>query len=89
MVGYPTEREQVLYTEPDGRGKRGSRLDSFLRNVEEERDYYRQEADNLRRMLRDRCSCSPCRRPLQSRSPTRQSPVKVKEWLSNINYKCK
>ncbi|XP_029596788.1 testis-specific gene 10 protein isoform X2 [Salmo trutta] len=79
-----TEREQVLYTEPGGRGKRGSRLDSFLRSVEEERDYYRQEADSLRRMLRGRCSCSPCRGHLQSRSPTRQSPVKGGSYDSEL-----
>uniref|UniRef100_A0A4W5KNN0 Uncharacterized protein n=1 Tax=Hucho hucho TaxID=62062 RepID=A0A4W5KNN0_9TELE len=79
-----TEREQVLYTEPGGRGKRGSRLDSFLRSVEEERDYYIQEADSLRRMLRGRCSCSPCRGHLQSRSPTRQSPVKGGSYDSEL-----
>ncbi|XP_042152746.1 testis-specific gene 10 protein isoform X1 [Oncorhynchus tshawytscha] len=79
-----TEREQVLFTEPGSRGKRGSRLDSFLRSVEEERDYYRQEADSLRRMLRGRCSCSPCRGHLQSRSPTRQSPVKGGSYDSEL-----
>ncbi|XP_038835804.1 testis-specific gene 10 protein-like [Salvelinus namaycush] len=79
-----TEREQVLFTEPGGRGKRGSHLDSFLRSVEEERDYYRQEADSLRRMLRGRCSCSPCRGHLQSRSPTRQSPVKGVSYDSEL-----
>ncbi|XP_031648563.1 testis-specific gene 10 protein isoform X1 [Oncorhynchus kisutch] len=79
-----TEREQVVFTEPGSSGKRGSRLDSFLRSVEEERDYYRQEADSLRRMLRGRCSCSPCRGHLQSRSPTRQSPVKGGSYDSEL-----
>ncbi|XP_029612756.1 testis-specific gene 10 protein-like [Salmo trutta] len=35
-------------------------------------------------MLRGRCSCSPCRGHLQSRSPTRQSPVKGGSYDSEL-----
>ncbi|XP_061680404.1 centrosomal protein of 135 kDa-like isoform X2 [Syngnathoides biaculeatus] len=49
-----------------GRERSPSRLDAFVKSLEEERDRYRQEAERCRRV---RGSGSPVRSPVRSRSP--------------------
>jgi centrosomal protein CEP135 len=59
-MSIPTEKELVLEIErlkrKNGPGakknKIPSKLDAFIRGIEEERDYYRQQTDMLQRMLR-------------------------------------
>ncbi|XP_061635575.1 centrosomal protein of 135 kDa [Phyllopteryx taeniolatus] len=49
-----------------GRERSPSRLDAFVKSLEEERERYRQEAERSRRV---RASGSPVRSPVRSRSP--------------------
>uniref|UniRef100_A0A3B4ABP5 Centrosomal protein 135 n=1 Tax=Periophthalmus magnuspinnatus TaxID=409849 RepID=A0A3B4ABP5_9GOBI len=49
-----------------GKERLPSRLDAFVKSLEEERDYYRQEAE---RYKRSRGDTSPSRSPVRSRSP--------------------
>lgn len=62
------------------KGKIPSKLDAFIRGIEEEREYYRQQADALQRMLRGEPprSSSPIRSRPSSRSgsPVRERPDK-------------
>uniref|UniRef100_A0A8C6UP01 Centrosomal protein 135 n=1 Tax=Neogobius melanostomus TaxID=47308 RepID=A0A8C6UP01_9GOBI len=51
-----------------GRERSPSRLDAFVKSLEEERDYYRQEAE---RYKRSRGDTSPSRSPVRGRSPKR------------------
>ncbi|XP_055021118.1 centrosomal protein of 135 kDa isoform X2 [Boleophthalmus pectinirostris] len=51
-----------------GRERSPSRLDAFVKSLEEERDYYRQEAE---RYKRSRSDTSPSLSPLRGRSPKR------------------
>ncbi|KAK7889598.1 hypothetical protein WMY93_025158 [Mugilogobius chulae] len=51
-----------------GRERSPSRLDAFVKSLEEERDYYRQEAE---RYKRSRGDISPSRSPVRGRSPKR------------------
>lgn len=71
-----TEKELVLEIERLKRkngpgmtkkGKTPSKLDAFIRSVEEERNYYRDQADALQKMLRGEI-------PTRSRSPVRSRP---------------
>ncbi|ERE92699.1 testis-specific protein [Cricetulus griseus] len=52
----------IIYTEK-AQNKSPSRLDSFVKTLEADRDYYKTEAQNLRKMIRNR-----------SKSPRRPSP---------------
>lgn len=52
----------ILETEK-AQNKSPSRLDSFVKTLEADRDYYKSEAQNLRKMIRSR-----------SKSPRRPSP---------------
>ncbi|XP_046325816.2 centrosomal protein of 135 kDa-like isoform X2 [Haliotis rufescens] len=67
------EKELVLEIErlkrkngPVKKGKIPSKLDAFIRSVEEERDYYREQAESLQRLLRGD--------PPRARSPIRSRP---------------
>ncbi|XP_055077313.1 centrosomal protein of 135 kDa [Periophthalmus magnuspinnatus] len=51
-----------------GKERLPSRLDAFVKSLEEERDYYRQEAE---RYKRSRGDTSPSRSPVRSRSPNK------------------
>ncbi|KAL8598704.1 hypothetical protein ACOMHN_033268 [Nucella lapillus] len=56
------------------KGKIPSKLDAFIRGVEEERDYYKQQTDILQRMLRGEPSAVPLSKPSsRSSSPVRDS----------------
>ena len=60
------------------KGKTSSKLDAFIRSIEEERNYYRDQADALQKMLRGEIptrSRSPVRSRSSSRtgSPTRET----------------
>ncbi|XP_030057256.1 testis-specific gene 10 protein isoform X2 [Microcaecilia unicolor] len=59
-----------------GHGMSPSKLDSFVKTLEEDRDHYKRETENLIKMLRSR-GCSPRRSPSRSRtrlcSPTVQA----------------
>ncbi|KAJ8298507.1 hypothetical protein KUTeg_025038 [Tegillarca granosa] len=50
------------------KGKTPSKLDAFIRSIEEERNYYRDQADALQKMLRGEI-------PTRSRSPVRSRPT--------------
>ncbi|KAJ8253473.1 hypothetical protein GJAV_G00213340 [Gymnothorax javanicus] len=63
------ERERMRRCEGAEVGERGSRLDSLVRSVEEERDFYRQEAERLRRMM-----MKPSRSTNGPRGPRTMSP---------------
>ncbi|XP_063300718.1 testis-specific gene 10 protein [Pelobates fuscus] len=58
-----TEKNTVLANEKR-RTTSPSKLDAFVKTLEDERDHYKREADNLRKMVRGR-SCSPKRTPAQ------------------------
>ncbi|XP_062412603.1 centrosomal protein of 135 kDa [Sardina pilchardus] len=55
-----------------GKDRSPSRLDAFVKSLEEERDYYRQEADKYRR-TRGGTSRSPSLSPARGRSPRTRS----------------
>ncbi|XP_029988834.1 centrosomal protein of 135 kDa isoform X2 [Sphaeramia orbicularis] len=55
-----------------GRERSPSRLDAFVKSLEEERDYYRQEAERYKR-ARGGVDSSPCRSPSRGRSPMSKS----------------
>lgn len=55
-----------------GRERSPSRLDAFVKSLEEERDYYRQEAERHKK-TKGGLNMSPSRSPVRGRSP------KVKE----------
>ncbi|XP_061082835.1 testis-specific gene 10 protein [Conger conger] len=64
------ERERVRRCEGGGARGRGARLDSFVRSVEEDRDFYKREAERLQSMLR------PSRSTNGPRGPPRPPPAK-------------
>ncbi|XP_035248680.1 testis-specific gene 10 protein isoform X3 [Anguilla anguilla] len=69
--------------EGGGARARGSRLDCFVQSVEEDRDFYRQEAERLRRMLRpSRTANGP--RGSRGHSPPRQPPTKGGTYDSEL-----
>ncbi|XP_067662962.1 centrosomal protein of 135 kDa-like isoform X1 [Haliotis asinina] len=76
------EKELVLEIErlkrkngPVKKGKIPSKLDAFIRSVEEERDYYREQAESLQRLLRG--DAPRARSPIRSRPSSRAgSPVR-------------
>lgn len=58
---------------PAGAAKKGkipSKLDAFVRSVEEERNYYRDQAEAFQKMLRGEIP-SRARSPARSRTPSR------------------
>ncbi|XP_071126603.1 centrosomal protein of 135 kDa-like isoform X3 [Mytilus edulis] len=58
------------------KGKTSSKLDAFIRSIEEERNYYRDQADALQKMLRGEIP-TRSRSPVRSRSSSRAgSPVR-------------
>ena len=74
---YYTEKELVLEIErlkrksvsagATKKGKVPSKLDAFVRSVEEERNYYRDQAEAFQKMLRGEI-------PSRARSPVRSKP---------------
>ncbi|XP_064412973.1 testis-specific gene 10 protein [Latimeria chalumnae] len=65
------------------RDKPVSHLHSFVKTLEEERDYYKSEVEHLRKMNRGR-SASPKRGTSVGRSPVRTSPVKGGSYESEL-----
>uniref|UniRef100_A0A8C6UF99 Centrosomal protein 135 n=1 Tax=Neogobius melanostomus TaxID=47308 RepID=A0A8C6UF99_9GOBI len=61
-----------------GRERSPSRLDAFVKSLEEERDYYRQEAE---RYKRSRGDTSPSRSPVRGRSPKVRRLVQERDEL--------
>ncbi|XP_073208580.1 testis-specific gene 10 protein isoform X6 [Lepidochelys kempii] len=62
-------RSVILETESEKTlGKSPSRLDTFIKTLEEDRDYYKSEAENLRKMFRNTSTSSS-----PKHSPTRNS----------------
>ncbi|XP_052078400.1 testis-specific gene 10 protein-like isoform X3 [Mytilus californianus] len=58
------------------KGKTSSKLDAFIRSIEEERNYYRDQADALQKMLRGEIP-TRSRSPVRSRSSSRAgSPIR-------------
>ncbi|XP_064167636.1 testis-specific gene 10 protein [Anguilla rostrata] len=77
------EKGKERKCEGGGARARGSRLDCFVRSVEEDRDFYRQEAERLRRMLRpSRTANGP--RGSRGHSPPRQPPTKGGTYDSEL-----
>ncbi|XP_054645594.1 centrosomal protein of 135 kDa isoform X2 [Dunckerocampus dactyliophorus] len=65
-----------------GRDRSPSRLDAFVKSLEEERDHYRQEAERCRKF---QGASSPSRgSPSQSRSPGRKGGVAESEFLALV-----
>ncbi|XP_043927751.1 testis-specific gene 10 protein [Protopterus annectens] len=60
-----------------------SRLDAFVKSLEEDKGYYRSEVERLRKMMRSKAS-SPKRNVSHGRSPVRTSPVKGGTYESEI-----
>ncbi|KAJ8410006.1 hypothetical protein AAFF_G00210470 [Aldrovandia affinis] len=78
-----SEKEQALRSGAGGgRGQR-SRLDYFVQSVEEDRDYYKEESEKLRRMLRPGRGGNAPRGP-NTRSPPRQTPIKAGTYDSEL-----
>lgn len=84
-----TEKELVLELErmrtQHGilhRDRSPSRLDAFVKSLEEEKDFYRGEMEYLQKLVRGRQS--PLRTSGQSRSPTRRSPARGSTQDSDI-----
>nr|XP_006013453.1 PREDICTED: centrosomal protein of 135 kDa-like [Latimeria chalumnae]XP_014339320.1 PREDICTED: centrosomal protein of 135 kDa-like [Latimeria chalumnae] len=80
-----TERELVLEIEKMRtqkgilRGDRSpSRLDAFVKSLEEERDFYKSEMEYLQKMLKGRCS------PGRGSSPSRTSPERAAKYDSEL-----
>ncbi|XP_034613852.1 testis-specific gene 10 protein isoform X4 [Trachemys scripta elegans] len=68
-------RSVILETESEKTlGKSPSRLDTFIKTLEEDRDYYKSEADNLRKMFRN-TSSSPKHSPTRSSISKHSSPI--------------
>ncbi|KAJ8350318.1 hypothetical protein SKAU_G00254480 [Synaphobranchus kaupii] len=65
------EKERAWRREGGGAKGCGSRLDCFVQSVEQDQDFYRQEAERLRRMLRPG---RPSNGPQGSRGPRNHSP---------------
>ncbi|KAJ8256236.1 hypothetical protein COCON_G00201000 [Conger conger] len=70
------ERERVRRCEGGGARGHGARLDSFVRSVEEDRDFYKREAERLQSMLR------PSRSTNGPRGP--QAPAREREDLQAL-----
>lgn len=64
-----------------GRERSPSRLDAFVKSLEEERDYFRQEAERYRRV---RAAVSPSLSPSRSPNRGRSSWSNVKRVRKNI-----
>lgn len=54
------------------KGKIPSKLDAFIRGIEEERDYYKQQTDMLQRMLRGEPASTLSKPSSRSASPVRE-----------------
>ncbi|XP_065447712.1 testis-specific gene 10 protein isoform X5 [Chrysemys picta bellii] len=68
-------RSVILETESEKTlGKSPSRLDTFIKTLEEDRDYYKSEAENLRKMFRN-TSSSPKHSPTRSSISKHSSPI--------------
>ncbi|XP_041114876.1 testis-specific gene 10 protein-like isoform X2 [Polyodon spathula] len=83
-----SEKELILAAERapgdlKRKDKSPSRLDSFVKTLEEDRDHYKREVENLRKMLKGRNS-SPVRSKSRGRSPSRSMPVKGGTYDSEV-----
>ncbi|RXM98550.1 Centrosomal protein of 135 kDa [Acipenser ruthenus] len=83
-----SEKELILEAERvpghlKRKDKSPSRLDSFVKTLEEDRDHYKREVQNLRKMLKGRNS-SPVRSKSRGRSPSRSMPVKGGTYDSEV-----
>nr|CAB3229903.1 centrosomal protein of 135 kDa [Phallusia mammillata] len=68
------------------RDKSPSKLDSFVRTLEQERDYYRNECDTLQTMIRENKAKSGRTSSPRSRSPARSTPTKKSGDSSSDSY---
>ncbi|XP_075708737.1 testis-specific gene 10 protein isoform X2 [Rhinoderma darwinii] len=78
---HKAEKKCVLANEK-GKSTSPSKLDSFVKSLEEERDHYKREADHLRKMLRGRSS-SPKRSPSRFEPEIKKS-IRERDDLQNM-----
>ncbi|XP_068124292.1 testis-specific gene 10 protein isoform X3 [Hyperolius riggenbachi] len=76
-----SEKKRVLANEKS-KATSPSKLDSFVKSLEEERDHYKREADRLRKMIRGR-SASPRRSPSRHDSEMKRS-IREKDDLQDM-----
>lgn len=68
-----------------GRDRSPSRLDAFVKSLEQERDFYRQEAERYQK-ARGGLDLSPSRSPSGSRTPSSKA-KRVRDYVFNVTVK--
>ncbi|XP_066435154.1 testis-specific gene 10 protein isoform X3 [Eleutherodactylus coqui] len=75
-----------------GRATSPSKLDSFVKSLEEERDHYKREAEHLRKMLQGRSSSpkrSPSRKTIRERDELQHMLTKYERHMAEIQANVK
>ncbi|XP_031461092.1 testis-specific gene 10 protein isoform X4 [Phasianus colchicus] len=80
-----TLKSAILKTENEiSQGKSPSRLDTFIKTLEEDRDYYKSKAENLLRVFRN-ASSSPKRNSTWDSMSKKKSHIQAQEEVSQLH----